>query len=130
MALSRISDSSMCIHARLYLNLLVAHGLRVSLAVQSDGLFLVTDSLNAAIVELFKSGWHGYLNCGHRWEFGLVHSSKRRAKERTLHLRAVFVTDVIKSVVFQKVVVENCIAVLLVNIATMVEPIWSFNALS
>ena len=116
---SRISDSGMSIHASFYFNLFVAHCLRMGFPVQSNCLFLVTDSLDAPIVELFKSRWYYHLNGRHWGQFWLVHSSKRGAEKRTFHLCSIFVTNVVKSVVFQKVVVENCVTILLVNISTM-----------
>lgn len=98
--------------------------------VQSNCLFLVTDSLNAAIVELFKSCWNYHLNGLHWWQFWLVHSSKSGAEKRTLDLCPIFVTNVVKSVIFQKVVIENCVTILLVNIPTVEKTIRALDALS
>ena len=99
-------------------------------AVKSDCLFLVTDSLDAAIVELFKSGWNSHLNGLHWGQFWLVHSSKSGPKKRPFNLCSIFVTNVVKSVIFQKVVVENCITILLVNISTVEKTIRALDALS
>ena len=130
MSLSRIGNSGMGIHAWLYLNLFIAHSLWVCFAIQSDCLFLVTDSLNAAIVKLLEGSWHNNLNCGHWGQFGLVNATEGWPKKWTFNLCAIFVTDVVEGVVFQEIVVENRIAVLLVNIPLMEKSVFTFDALS
>ena len=100
------------------------------MSVKSDSLLLITDSFNASVIKFFQSNWDLNFDRWHRWHLWLVHSSKSRAKKRALNLSSILITDIVESVVFQEVSVENDVAVLLVNVSAMEQPVVSFDALS
>lgn len=64
------------VHSWLHFNLLVGNCLNQGLAVKSYRLFLVTDCLDASIVELFQSDRQLNLNSWHWGHFWLVYSAK------------------------------------------------------
>lgn len=112
------SQAGIGVHTCLNFNLLVTDRLGVGFAVKSNGLLLVADSFDAAVVKFFQSCGDNNLDGLHWGQLGLVNTSKGTTEERSLYLSAIFVADIVKSIVFQEVVVKNSVAILLVNVTT------------
>jgi hypothetical protein len=129
-ALSWESQTSVCVHASFDLYLLVADGLGVRFAIKGNSLLLVADCFDAAVVKFFKGCGDDHLDGWHWGELGLVDTAKSATEERSFDFCAVFVADIVKSVIFQEVVVKNSIAILLVNVTSGVEAIGTFDSLS
>jgi len=87
------------IHAWLDLNLFAADALLEGLTVKSHCLLLVTDCLDATIVEFFQCCWDNNFNIRLLWEFWLVHSTKCRSEERAVDMHALSIANVVECVV-------------------------------
>jgi hypothetical protein len=116
------------IHSSFDLNLLVANRLRSCFAIKTNSLFLITYCFDTASVEFLKSRWHFYLNSWHWRELWFIHTSVSGTKETSFNLGATSVAYVVERVIFQEVTIENLVAILLINVTTMMGPFLVFYA--
>ena len=121
MAFSFEGEAVNWVHSWLHLDLFVAVGLNESLTVEGDHLSLVVEGLDAAVVKLLQGSGYHYGNSWHGWKLGLVQSSESRSEETAIDLCSGLVTNVEEAVVRQEEIVKYLVAILLVNIATLVD---------
>ena len=116
------------VHSSFNFNLLVANRLACRFAVQSDSLFLVTYCFDAASVEFLKCSWHLNLHRWHWWQLWLVDSSVGGAEETAFHLCAASVAYIVERIIFQEITIEYLVAILLVNVSTVMGALLVFDA--
>lgn len=130
MAFTIVPVVVMNIHTRFDFNLLVGDLVGAGFAVEGHCLSRITDGFDAAVVKFFQSSRHPNFNSRHRWKFWLVDTAKGRSEQTAFNFSAVSVAYIEKWVISQKVVIENLIAILLVDITTMKLTLGVFNACS
>lgn len=123
--ISKIIERS---HAGLNFNLLIANSILKGFAIKCDSLLLVANGFHRAVIELLESRWDHHFDCGHRRKFWLMNATEGGSKKTSLNLCALFVTDIVKCVVFQEVGIEDLVAVLLVNVSSIVDFVWTFHS--
>ena len=122
--ISKIIERS---HAGLNFNLFIANGILKSFAIKCDCLLLVANGFHRTVIEFLERCRNHDFDSGHWRKFWLMNATKGGSKKTSLNLCALFVTDIIESVVFQEVGVEDHVAVLLVNVASIVDIVWTFH---
>jgi len=115
------------VHSSFNFNLLVANRLTSCLAVEADSLFLVTYCFDASRIEFLKCSWHLNLHCWHWRQLWLVDTSVGGAEETTFNLSAASVAYIVERVIFQEVTIKYLVAILLVNVSTMMGALLVFN---
>lgn len=130
MTLVGVSESVVVVHTWFYLHLFIWDSLNQSLPIKGNRLLFIRNGLYASVVKFLQSYWEVNFYSWHWWHFRLINTSKCRAKERSFNFSSILVTDIVKGVIFQKVSIENLVAVLLVNISTVEQSIICLYALS
>lgn len=123
--ISKIIERS---HAGLNFNLFIANCILKGFAIKCNRLLLIANGFHRAVIEFLESRWDHDFDCGHRRKFWLMNATKGGSKKTSLNLCALFVTDIIESVIFQEVGVEDLVAVLLVNVPSIVDFVWTFHS--
>ena len=128
MAFTLISKIIEWRHTGLNFNLFIANGVLEGFAVKSDSLLLVADCFYRAVIEFLESRWDNNFDGGHWRKLWLMNATEGGSKKTSLNFCALFVTDIVKCVVFQEIGVEYLLAVLLVNITAIVDIIWAYHS--
>ena len=114
-------------HTGLNFNLFIANCILEGFAVKCNCLLLVANGFHRAVIEFLESCWDHDFDSGHCRKFWFMNATEGGSKKTSLNLCALLVTDIIESVVFQEVGVEDLVAVLLVNVASIVDFVWTFH---
>ena len=115
------------IHSSFDFNLLVANSLRSCFTIETDSLFLITYCFNTAGVKFLQGSWNLDFHCWHWWQLWFIHSTMGRAKETSFYFSSASVTDIVERIIFQEVTIKYLIAVLLIDVSTMMGPFIVFH---
>lgn len=120
-------ELSSYLHAGSHKDFMSALLLADSASIKSNYLTLVVDNLACSAVEVLESAIQSHMHIGHGLGKNLIESSKGSSEIGALDLGSLSIDDLSKRILFQEEVLEDLVAVLLVDVASSPDTIGANN---